>query len=104
MAISKQQAQATKQAVKLGQSYVTGTLDGTTSVEDVKLAYPAQKVSFQGSADLAGNLTFSLDGVNFGNSTAIAGTNGVATYSTHMVAVIRVTRTGGTGKVCIVCQ
>ena len=101
MGYSKKQAKTVRQPVLVGDTQVTGTLDGTTTVETVTLSCVAEKVSFQADGTLAGNVTFSIDGVNFGNSTAIGGSNAIVTFSTHMVKVLKVTRTGGTGKLHI---
>ncbi len=104
MAYSKKQSKLARQSVSIGDSEVTGTLDGTTTTETITLSCVAEKVSFQGSGTLAGNVTFSIDGVNFGNSTAIGAANAIVTFNTHMVKVVKVTRTGGTGKLAILAK
>ena len=100
MAISKQRARSVKHAVLCGDEQVTGVLDGTTTVEVVELTGPASKVSLQSSDTLAYNAEFSLNGITFFSSTA--GTAGVPiSFNTHNVGAIKITRTGGTGKVTI---
>lgn len=98
MGYSKKQAKSARQSVSIGDSQVTGTLDGTTTTENLTLTCVAEKVSFQADGDLAGTVEFSIDGVNFKNSTAIGASNAIVTFSTHMVKVLKVTRSGGTGK------
>lgn len=104
MGYSKKQSRQSRQSVSIGDSEVTGVLDATNTIEIVALSCVAEKVSFQASGDLAGTVEFSIDGVNFKNSTAIGSTNAVVTFNTHMSKVLRVTRTGGSGRLAILAK
>lgn len=98
MGLSKKDARRLRQPTLVGDMQVTGTLDGTTTTETLTLSCVAEKVSFQADGDLAGTVEFSIDGINFKNSTAIGATNAIVTFNTHMVKVLKVTRSGGSGK------
>ena len=85
------------QKVKVGLKLATGTLDGTTTSEIVELHTVAEKISWQSSGDLAGNILFSINGVDFASSTAF--TDGaLGSFSTHNICAVRVDRTGGSGQ------
>lgn len=80
--------------------FFSETLDGSTTTEIIALGLAAGKVSWQSTGDLAGNIEFSIDGKTFFDSTAFtAGTP--ASYSTHNVTSIRITRTGGSGRLAV---
>lgn len=104
MAISNADVAKVRQHVRNGAIFSTPVLSLSLTSYDIHLGSAFSKVSFQGTGDLAGTLTFSLDGINFKSSTAIAGTNDLASFSTHNVVIVRVTRTSGTGRVAIACQ
>lgn len=100
MAISKQQARTTKHAVLAGEEQLSTTLDGTTTVYVFELTGPSQKVTVQTSGTLAITAEYSCNGSTFfGSQAAAAGVP--VSYSTHVVAVVRVTRTAGTGRVSL---
>ena len=99
MAYSKEQVQRAKQSVRTGTKLVTPTLDATTTVHIFTLGGCASKASFQGTTGLTGTVEFSVDGVTFGGSAAIA--TALTSYNTHNFCAIKVTRTGGSGTVSI---
>ena len=100
MAITKQQARMVRQPTLVGDIEATPILDGTNTTAIIELTSVAEKVSFQSSGDLAGNIEFSINGITFYGSTAFtAGVPG--TYSTNLTKVVKVTRTGGSGKLSI---
>ena len=82
-------------------SRITSDLDAVNTTEIVELAIDARAVSFQASGTLAGTVEFSINGVNWVNSTAIGAANAIVTFNTHVVAKLRVTRTSGSGKLHI---
>ena len=95
----KETAQA-KQPVATGMRTATGTLDATTTVEVMRLG-ACSKVSYQSTGDLAGTVEFSISGLNWSTPVAFTATV-MASYNTHNVDGIRVTRTGGSGQLFIV--
>lgn len=100
MAISKQQARSVKHAVLAGEEQLSPTLDATTTVYTFELTGPAQKVTVQTSDTLAITAEYSCNGQTFfGSQAAAAGVP--VSYSTHVVACVKVTRTGGAGKVSL---
>lgn len=101
MAVSKQQARKVRLPVLTGELYLTGKLDGTTSEEVVELSSVASKVTIQSDGDLAGNITYSTNGIDFYGSTAFTATVPLSN-STHLIRVVKITRTGGSGKVHVV--
>jgi hypothetical protein len=103
MAVTKQQARKVRQPVLNGDLAISAALDATTTVDIVTLSSVAEKVTVQSDGTLAGTVEFSINGVTFYGSTAF--TAGVPlTYSTHLVRVIKVTRTGGAGKLHMVAR
>jgi hypothetical protein len=103
MSISAASASLVRQQVKKGKTLSTPEMGASLTSYDLHLGDACEKVSFQATGDLAGNLTFSINGSNFTNSTAIAGANAIATFSSHAVVIVRVTRTGGSGRVAVAC-
>lgn len=100
MTILKKASQKVRQQTHAGVKLVTGTLDGTTTVEVLELGGAMSKVSWSSTGTLAGNVEFSINGQTWFSSTAfVAGTPG--SFNTHNVNAIRVTRTGGTGELAI---
>ena len=93
MAISKVQARRVRQPVLIGDLAISITLDGTTTTDTIELSSVAEKVTVQSDGTLAGNVEFSVNGVNFFGSTAFTATV-PATYSTNLVRVIKVTQIG----------
>jgi hypothetical protein len=104
MTFSRQDIQSLQLPVRTGDKTITGVLDGTTTVQIVDLGDVFAKVSFQATGTLLGTIEFSLNGVNFANSTAIAAANAIASFSTHNVCSIRVTRTSGTGRLVMASE
>lgn len=100
----KKQIQRAKQDVSTGTTLSTGLLDAQNASEVLFLGDAAAKVSFQATGDLAGTVEFSINGDNFGNSTAIAGSNAIASFNTHNVSYIRVNRSGGSGRLHVAAK
>ena len=103
MAITKIQARKVRQPVLTGDYSLSGVLDGTTTIETLTLSLPAEKVTVQSDGTLAGNVEFSVNGVDFFGSTAFVATT-PATYTANLVRVIKITRTGGTGKLHVLAR
>lgn len=101
--VSKEQARRVRQPVLVGDVHITGTLDGTTTSEVVSFSSVAEKVTVQSSGDLVGNITVSINGINFNTGVSFTANN-LATYSTNLVMAITVNRTGGSGKLTIVAR
>lgn len=98
MAITKEQARKVRQSVHTGDLSLSISLDGITTVDTRTFSIAAEKVSWQSDTNLTGNIEFSIDGITFFGTTAFAATV-PGSYNTHLVRVVRITRTGGTGKV-----
>lgn len=103
MAVTKIQARKVRQPVLIGDLAISKILDGTTTTETIQLSSVAEKVTVQSDGTLAGNVEFSVNGVDFFGSTAFTATV-PATYSTNLVKVLKVTRTGGSGKLHVVAR
>jgi hypothetical protein len=98
-----------KDSIRLRQSTdttdrrLTGTLDGTTTTETVFLSVVAEKVTVQSTDTLAGDVTFSCNGVDFFVGVSFVANTPIS-YSTHNVIAVRATRTGGSGKLSILSK
>jgi hypothetical protein len=103
MAITKEQARKVRQPVSTGDLSLTVSLDGTTTTETKSLSISAEKVSWVSDGTLAGNVEFSIDGVTFFGLVAFAAAT-PGSYNTHLVRVIKVTRTSGTGKLHLLAR
>lgn len=101
MGYSKKDIQRAHQDVSVGVGLCTGTLDASVTTEIIQFGGALSRVTFQGSGTLAGTVEFSVNGTNWFSSTAIAGSNAPTTYSTHNFNSMRVTRSGGSGKLCV---
>ena len=98
-AIQKADSQQKRQLTGIGDiQSINITSNGTYEIE---LGIVAEKVSFQATGTVAGSVEFSLTGVDYKNSTAIAATQGIVTYTTSLVKKIKVTVTSGTGRLVI---
>lgn len=103
MAVTKEQARKVRQSVSTGEVSMTASLSASSTTEIKSLGISAEKVSWISDGTLAGNVEFSIDGVTWFGSTAFtAATPG--SYSTHLVRAVKVTRTGGTGKLHLVAR
>jgi hypothetical protein len=98
---TRKQVQSVRQRVATGQKDATGVLDGTTTVEVIRLGGAMSKISFQATGSLQGTIEFSLSGENWVSSTAIPAANAIGSFNTHNVEGVRVTRTSGTGQLFI---
>jgi hypothetical protein len=103
MAITKEQARKVRQPVHTGDLSLSVSLDATTTVDTRTFSVAAEKVSWQSDGTLAGTIEFSIDGVIFFGSTAFAATV-PGSYSTHLVRVVKITRTGGAGKLHLLAK
>ena len=99
-AIKKADSRQTRQQVSITDiQSIDITANGTYYVE---LSVVAEKISFQATGTVAGTIEFSLTGVDYKNSTAIAATQGIVTYSTSLAKKLKITTTGGgTGRLVI---
>jgi len=103
MAVTKAQARKVRQPVLVGDFAISSALDGTTTVDIVTLSSVAEKVTVQSDGTLAGTVEFSVNGTTFFGSTAFTATVPL-TYSTNLVRVVKVTRTGGAGQLHMVAR
>lgn len=99
-AYTKKQTAGYKQQTITGFKVTSGTLDGTTTTETIELGGVASKISLQSTGTLAFTYTVSLTGEVFDTGGTVAAT-ALSSYSTHNVAVVKITRTSGTGRVTI---
>jgi len=97
---TKKESNRARQPIMAGQKGLTGTLDGTTTVEIIKLGMVAQKLTVQGTGTLAGDFEVSANGTDFvaGGAFTVAG---LTSYNTHNCVAVRITRTSGTGKASV---
>jgi len=100
MAYKKDEVKRLRQPVGIDDLVSTGTLDGTTTTETISLSMVASKISYQRNGDLACNVEVSLNGTVFEAATAVS-SDALVSYNTHNIKVIRVTRTGGSGRLTI---
>jgi len=100
MAFTREQLAKKTQKVSVGSQFSTEVLDAVTTEQIISLGSSASKVSFQSNDTLAGNVEFSINGVDWKDSTAFAA-NALTSYSSHNVLAIKVTRTSGSGKLSI---
>lgn len=103
MGYSKKDSRKAREKVSVADMVSTGTLDGTTTVEVIQLGVAADKVSWQSSGTLAGTVEFTINGTTWVASTAFTATV-IGTYTASLVKAVRVTRTGGTGKLHILAK
>lgn len=97
---TKKESTRSRQRIMSGDKLVTGTLDGTTTTETVRLGMVAGKITVQSTGDLAGNIEISANGTDFVSAGAFTA-NTPTSYSTHLCVAVRITRTGGTGKASV---
>jgi hypothetical protein len=100
MSLDKKERSKTRQLISTGAVLSSNELDGTTTEEVINLGIAASKVSYQSTKTLAGNISFSINGKDFFDSTAFTATV-QASYITHNVVAVKVSRTGGTGRMVI---
>jgi hypothetical protein len=101
MAISKAQARKVRQPTLVGDLELTDLLNASNTSEVIELSNVSEKVTIQSDGTLAGTVEFSTNGTDFYGSTAFTATVPL-TYNTHLVRVVRVTRTGGAGRLHLV--
>lgn len=100
MGFNKAQTGRLRTAMRITDSRVTGDLTSGTS-EQLALNIVASKVTIQNSDGITGTYDVSCDGVNFVAVGALPSAGTMTSYSTHLVAVVRINCTGGTGGVTI---
>lgn len=83
-----------------GDRISTINLDGTDTVDIISIGNPVEKISFQRNGTLQCTVEFSINGVDFQDSIAVT-TNTIASYNTHIISHVKVTRTAGEGKLSI---
>lgn len=103
MAYSKKETRKAREKVSVSDMVSTGTLNASTTVEIVQLGVPADKVSWQSDGTLAGTVEVTINGTTWVSSTAFTATV-IGTYSASLVKALRVTRTGGAGKLHILAK
>lgn len=101
---TKKDVMSVEQPVRTGSRINSSQLDASTTSQIIELGDVFSKITFQASGDLAGTIEFSMNGVNFVTSTALPASNAMASYNTHNVASVRITRSGGSGKVALGCK
>ncbi len=102
VAISKSKSKLARQPVSVAD---IESLDiSANGTYDIKLSVIAEKVSFQQKGTLAGNITFSLTGVDFAASTAIPAASSIGNYTASMCKVVRVVVTSGSGRIVIAAK
>ena len=103
MAITKEQARKVRQPVLTSDLSLSIALDGTTTVDTRILSIVAEKITVQSDGTLAGTVEFSVNGTDFFGSVAFVATVPIS-YSTNLVRVVKITRTGGSGKLHLVAR
>lgn len=93
--------QKAKQIQQVRTSVLLGSdlLDGTTTTQTIELGDVCSKITFQSDGDLAGTIEFSVNGKTWGTPVALAAA--MTSFSTHNVAVVRLVRSSGSGRVTI---
>ncbi len=100
MAYSKKDILDARQAVRTGVKVASAPMSAASPAPQIiDLGDVCAKVTFQSDGDLAGTIEFSVDGKTWGTPVALA--TAMTSFNTHNVCVVRVTRSGGTGKVSI---
>lgn len=102
MGYSKKEVRKAREKVSVGDMVSTETLDASNTVEIIQLGIPADKVSYQTDGTLAGTIEFSINGTTWSGSAAISTT--IGTYTASLVKAVRVTRSGGSGKLHILAK
>jgi len=100
MAIEKKKARKTLAPLVVSDIQSTATLSAAGN-EVIELNCVGSKVSFQGTGTLTGTVEFSLDGINYKDSTAIPASNALGSYATHLVKSVKVTWASGSGRVVV---
>ena len=103
MAVTKEQARKVRQAVQTDDLSLSIALDGTTTIDTRIFSVVAEKVSWQSDSTLAGTVEFSINGTDFFGSVAFAAT-APGSYNTHLIRAIKITRTGGAGKLHLLAK
>lgn len=100
MAIEKKKARKVLAPLVVSDIQSTAVLSATGS-EIIELNCVGSKVSFQGTGNLTGTVEFSLDGINYKDSTAIPASNALGSYATHLVKSVKITWASGSGRVVV---
>lgn len=99
MAFSKKQLLDSKQKVRTGVKVSSDLLDAVTTTEDIDLGDVCSKVTFQSDGTLTGTIAFSVDGKTWSATSPLA--TAMTSFSTHNVCVVRLIRSGGSGRVAV---
>lgn len=100
MSIAKSQSRKLRQSNNNGDSQISTSMASSADNQDISLSIVAQKVTVQCSSTLVVAVSVSANGKDFlsaGSATAAA----PASYSTHNVAVVRLTYTSGSGQASV---
>jgi len=100
MSIVKKESKKLRQATATGDAISTSLLDAVNTSEIITLSTVASKITFQSSGTLAFDYTVSANGINFVAGASVAA-NTLASYNTHNVIAVTITRTAGAGRVSI---
>jgi hypothetical protein len=100
MSIAKQDARRVKHAVLAGDERISPVLTATGTY-DFEITGPTQKFTVQSSGNLAYTYDVSANGINFTGSPVSVAANAMSTYSTNVVAVVRIAWVSGSGKVTL---
>lgn len=92
-----------KQKVDTSSRFSSNVLDGVNTTQTIQLGTAIEKISVQSSNDLAGNVSFSIDGKTFFNLTAFVATVPIS-YSSHNILYIKIDRTSGSGRLTIAAK
>lgn len=101
MSIAKQDARRVKHAVLAGDERISPTLSMSGNTYDFEITGPTQKFTVQSSGSLAFTYDVSANGKNFTGSPVSVAANAMATYSTNVIAVVRITWVSGSGNVTL---
>lgn len=96
-------AQVKKLAQKTTGGIVKSSVELSASVTSdvIYLDMPAAKISVQSEPTLVGTYQVSLDGITFETPVALGTSGAIVSYSTHVVSVVKLNWTSGTGKVVV---
>jgi len=97
---TKKESDRARQKIQAGQKALSIELDGTTTEDIISLGMVAQKITVQGTGNLAGNFSVSANGTDFVAGGAFT-TTGLTSYNTHNIVAIKIERTSGSGKASV---
>lgn len=86
-----------------GDTITTSVLSASTTEEVISIANPGSVIAWQSKDTLAANIEISLNGTDY-ISAGTATAAGISSFNTHPVRFVKVTRTGGEGKLVLVVR